>query len=107
MKICEFSKCVLQTVVLVFAVTSGISNAQIAKPLNQNPAIPEPANLAEASGLYLGASDFLYFLKGTRCGYAIKRYVPNFDDVINKELSGLYPLEHAVPHKSMVIDFFF
>lgn len=66
--------------------------AQVSFSPNSQPAIPtEPENIAEAAGRYLGAADYLYFLKSTRCGYALTRSVSSFESVVNDEVVGYFP----------------
>lgn len=66
--------------------------SQVAAPANSLPAIPsEPANLAQAAGSYLGAADFLFFVKGSPCGYALKRNPNPYDKIINDEIVGYFP----------------
>jgi hypothetical protein len=83
---------VVTTATLLALIGTGNGFAQIAPPLNSQPAIPlEPANLAEAAGRYVAAVEFLSFLKGTVCGYALTREVPNYETVVNQEVAGYFP----------------
>lgn len=71
---------------LLFALSSS-AMARIGDPLSPLPATPpEPSNLAEAAGRYVGAVEQLHVLKVTRCGYALKRQIPSYESVIADEI---------------------
>ena len=70
----------------------GNTFAQVGGALNPIPATPpEPANLAEAAGRYIGTVEQLNVLKSTRCGYALKRSIPSYEKVISDEIQPAFP----------------
>lgn len=83
---------VIVIVTLSFIVASS-AFAQIAPALSAQPAIPvEPENLAEAAGRYVAAAEYLNFLKGTSCGYAVTREAPKYETVVKEEVVGYFPV---------------
>ena len=72
--------------------SAGSALAQVGGALNSLPATPsEPSNLAEAAGRYIAAVEQLHVLKGTRCGYALKRQIPSYEKVIADEIQPAFP----------------
>lgn len=78
--------------IMLLAVMSSSAAARIGDPLSPLSATPpEPTNLAEAAGRYIGTVEQLHVLKATRCGYALKRQIPSYEKVIADEILPAFP----------------
>lgn len=71
--------------------SAGSAFAQVGGALNPLPATPQPSNLSEAAGMYIGAVEQLHVLKATRCGYALKRQIPSYEKVVTNEILPAFP----------------
>lgn len=77
--------------VLMYLLAGG-ALAQLGGALNPLPATPpEPSNLAEAAGRYIGTVEQLHVLKSSRCGYALKRQIPSYEKVIADDILPAFP----------------
>jgi hypothetical protein len=67
--------------------------ATLAVAQNDLLATPNPSSLAEAAGLYAGATAFTKTVKGSACGFAVTRDTPSLPTVIKNDIAPLFPAE--------------
>lgn len=74
-------------ILAVFWLISSAGWAQNDGLKNSSPAFPpEPRNLAEASGLFIGSANQLAIFKSSECGYALKRSVPSYREFLETQI---------------------
>ena len=70
----------------IFALTGSFAVAQ-----NNLPATPNPSNLAEAAGLYAGATVLTKTVKSSSCGFAVSREAPPLSVVARNDIVPQFP----------------
>lgn len=65
--------------------------ASFASAQNNTQATPSPRNLAEAAGLYAGATAFVIAVKASTCGFAITREAPALSVVVRNDIAPRFP----------------